>query len=282
VVIYGGGYVATELGQILHALGSKTIQVVRSEILRIADDDIKEKLYALMDASGYEYRNGTTIQKIVKTETAHTVYFSNGSIKEDVDTILVALGRTANVSGLGLETTDIKLTPSGHIQIDEFQTTTVQNVYAVGDVSGAMELTPVAIKAGRTLVERIFNNKPDLKMDFDLIPTVIFSHPPIGMLGLTEKEAKEKYGEENTGVYKSTYVNMFYSLIQDSSKKPKNFIKYIVNKQDNERIVGLHLIGRNCDEILQGAAIAIKMGATKKDFDSTIAIHPTGSEELVL
>ena len=282
VVVYGGGYIATELGQILHTLGTKAIQVVRSEVLKIADDDIRDQFYKLADLSGYEIRKGITITKVEKTENVHKVHFSDGSVEEDVDHVLVALGRPANIDGLGLDTTDIKITKSGHIEVDEFQTTSVPNVYAVGDVTGAAELTPVAIKAGRTLCERLFNNKPDLKMDYDLIPTVVFSHPPIGKIGLTEKEAKSKYGEENIASYKSTYVNMFYSLIENRDLKPKNLIKYIVNKADNEKIVGLHLIGRNCDEMLQGASIAIKMGATKKDFDRTVAIHPTGSEELVL
>mmetsp|Transcript_12509 Transcript_12509/g.12553 ORF Transcript_12509/g.12553 Transcript_12509/m.12553 type:complete len:413 (+) Transcript_12509:3-1241(+) len=282
VIVYGGGYIGTELGQILHALGTKVIQVVRSEILRIADDDIREQLYKLMDLSGYEYRKKTTIVKVEKTDSGLRVHLSDGTIEEDVDECIVATGRPANVEGLGLENTDIELTKKGHIKVDEFNVTTVPNVYAVGDVTGAAELTPVAIKTGRTLVERLFNNRPDLRMDHDLIPTVIFSHPPIGMIGLTESQAKEKYGEENIATYKSTYVNMFYSLIQDREKKPKNMIKYIVNKQEDEKIVGLHLIGKDCDEMLQGAAIAIKMGATKKDFDRTVAIHPTGSEELVL
>lgn len=181
-----------------------------------------------------------------------------------------------------MENTDVKLGDKGEIIVDEYQNTNVEGVYAIGDVTAKYELTPVAIKAGRTLAERLFNNRPGLKMDYENIPTVVFCHPPIGHIGLTENEAKEKYGEENIGVYTSNYVNMYYSLIQDADKKPKNLIKYITNKSDNERVIGLHLCGRNCDEMLQGAAIAIKMGATKKDFDSVVAIHPTGSEELVL
>lgn len=235
-----------------------------------------------MDLSGYEYRKKTVVEKVEKTDSGLKVHLSDGSVEENVDQVLVALGRPPNTDGLDIEKAGVELDGRGYVKVDEFNVTSVPNIYAVGDVTGAMELTPVAIKTGRTLVERLFNNRPDLKMDHSLIPTVVFSHPPIGMVGLTEKAAKEKYGEENIATYKSTYVNMYYSLIQDKTKKPRNLIKYIVNKQENERIVGLHLIGKDCDEILQGAAIAIKMGATKKDFDSTVAIHPTASEELVL
>lgn len=245
VVVYGGGYIGTELGQILHAMGSKVIQCARRDIMRIADDDIREQLYKLMDLSGYDYRKHTTVEKVEKTESGLRVHLSDGTIEEEVSEVIVALGRPANVEGLGLENTDIKLTERGHIQVNDLQETSVEKVYSVGDVTGAMELTPVAIKTGRTLVERLFNNRPDLKMDFDLIPTVVFSHPPMGMVGLTEREAKEKYGEDNIAVFKSTYVNMFYSLLQDREKKPRNLIKYVVLKNENERIIGLHLIGKD-------------------------------------
>lgn len=283
VVVLGGGYIATELGQILHTFGTHVIQVVRSKVLGFLDNEITEVLEKRMEATSYDLRKGLNIEKVEKLSNDNfKVHLSDGTVEDEVNYVLVATGRPANITGLGLETTDIKLGDRGEIVVDEFQNTSVENVYAIGDVTGKWELTPVAIKAGRTLSERLFNNRPDAKMDYTNIPTVIFSHPPIGTIGMSEKEAKAKYGEENIKCYRSTYVNMFYSLMKDKDKKPRDFVKYIVNTAENERIVGLHLIGRNVDEMLQGAAIAIKMGATKKDFDSCVAIHPTGSEELVL
>jgi glutathione reductase (NADPH) len=283
VVVLGGGYIATELGQILHTFGTHVIQVVRSKVLGFIDSEVTDVLEKRMEISGYDIRKNLNISKVEKvSDLNHKVTLSDGTVEEDVNYILVAAGRPANIVGLGLETTDIKLGKRGEIEVDEFQNTSVENVYAIGDVTGKWELTPVAIKAGRTLAERLFNNRPDAKMDYSNIPTVIFSHPPIGTIGMTEQQAKDKFGEENVACYKSSYVNMFYSLMKDKDAKPRDFIKYVVNKADNERLVGLHLIGRNVDEMLQGASIAIKMGATKKDFDSCVAIHPTGSEELVL
>lgn len=282
-IVVGGGYIAVELGQIMHSLGSNVTQIVRSDILTFIDDDCRDTLFKSMELSNYDIRKGVNITKIEKVgEKNYTVHLTNGTVEENVDFVLIAAGRPPSTVDLGLENTDIKLGDKQEIVVDEYENTTVDGVYAIGDVTGKWELTPVAIRAGRTLAERLFNNRAGLKVDYTDIPTVIFSHPPVGIIGLTEKAAKEKYGEENIGVYKSNYVNMFYSLIQDSSKKPRDIIKYIVNKKDDERVVGLHLCGRNVDEMLQGASIAIKMGATKKDFDRCIAIHPTGSEEMVL
>ena len=282
-IVYGGGYIAVELGQILHALGSEVIQVTRSDILNFVDDQVCEVLKKNMEITKYDLRKKVKIEKVEKIgDKNFTVTLDNGTKEENVECVLVAAGRPALVQNLGLENTDIKLGDKNEIIVDEYQNTNVEGVYAIGDVTGKYELTPVAIKTGRILSLRLFGGKTDLKMDFEDIPTVIFSHPPIGTIGLTEKEAKAKYGEENVGVYVSNYVNMFYSLMDNQDNKQKNIIKYLTNKKDDERVVGLHLCGRNCDEMLQGAGIAIKMGATKKDFDKCVAIHPTGSEELVL
>jgi glutathione reductase (NADPH) len=282
-VVLGGGYIAVELGQILHTYGTEVIQIVRSKILAFADDEVVEVLEKNMKIHNYDLRKKLNIDKIEKIADKNlTVYLTDGSTIENVDCVLVAVGRPANTEGLCLENTNIQLGKNGEIIVDEFQNTTVEGVYAIGDVTGKYELTPVAIKAGRILSERLFNNKPHLKMDYSNIPTVIFSHPPIGTIGMTEKEAKEKLGEENVGVYKSDYVNMFYSLMANMEDKQKALIKYVTDKTDNERVIGLHMVGRNSDEMLQGAGIAIRMGATKKDFDNCVAIHPTGSEELVL
>ena len=183
----------------------------------------------------------------------------------------------ACVSTLGLENTGIKQDKLGFIITDEYQNTSVPGVYAVGDIIGSHMLTPVAIAAGRKLAARLFNNQPNLKLDYTNIPSVIFSHPVSGSIGLSQQEAEDKYGKDNLKIYESKFVNMYYAL---TSHKPKTHYKLICLLPD-EKVVGLHLIGMGSDEILQGFGVAIKMGATKADFDSCVAIHPTAAEELV-
>jgi len=169
------------------------------------------------------------------------------------------------------------LDDQGFIQVDKFQTTTSKTIYAVGDVTGAVELTPVAIAAGRRLSERLFNQQTELFLDYHLIPTVVFTHPPIATIGLSEQQAKEQYGEEELTIYRSRFTPMYFALNEYRQKCEMKLI--CLGKE--EKIIGLHAIGRGVDEMLQGFAVAIKMGATKADFDNTIAIHPTGAEEFV-
>lgn len=180
---------------------------------------------------------------------------------------------------INLAATDVETTPSGHIKVDERQNTTAKGIYALGDImDGGIELTPVAVKAGRMLAERLFNPElPNAKMDYDLVPTVVFSHPPIGTIGLTEPEAEEKYGKDNIKVYTSTFAAMYTAVTQH--RQPCRMKLVCAGKE--EKIVGLHGIGFAVDEMIQGFAVAMKMGATKADFDSVVAIHPTGSEEFV-
>ena len=191
--------------------------------------------------------------------------------------MLWAIGRTPNTQELNIAAASIQLTSSGHIAVNEFQETNVPGIYALGDVTGEKELTPVAIKAGRLLAERLFNNKPTAKMDYHTIPTVVFSHPAIGTVGLTEEEAIHCYGKEAVTTYTSDFTSM-YTALADNRQAAK-FKLVTIGK--NEQIVGLHGIGHGVDEMIQGFAVAIKMGATKEDFDATVAIHPTGSEEFV-
>jgi len=192
------------------------------------------------------------------------------------DTAIFAIGRVANTS-LNLEGGGVTLDKNGHIIVDDYQNTQVKNIYAVGDITGKWELTPVAIAAGRQLAERLFNKKTNAKLDYSNIPTVIFSHPPIGSIGLTEKEAVEKYGRHKVTFYQATFTNMYHALTE---RKTKTCQKIICVGRD-EKVVGLHMIGIASDEILQGFGVAIKMGARKKDLDSVVAIHPTAAEEIV-
>jgi glutathione reductase (NADPH) len=199
----------------------------------------------------------------------------------DADIILYAPGRIPNVETLNLDKVGVELDGKGYIKVDDFQNTTADSVYALGDVCGKVELTPMAIAAGRRLSDRLFDGKEDSKTSYELVPTVVFAHPTIGTIGMTEKEAVAKYGESNIKVYKSRFPNLYYGIFQmESDEKPKTFMKLVCAGKE-ELVVGLHIIGMGADEMLQGFGVAMKMGATKADFDSSVAIHPTGAEELV-
>jgi glutathione reductase (NADPH) len=193
------------------------------------------------------------------------------------DSVLWAIGRTPATADLGLEQLGITLSESGHIPVDAFQNSAVPGIYSVGDVTGHFELTPVAIAAGRRLAERLFGGQPQAKVDYVDIPSVVFSHPPIGSVGLSEVEARQRYGDELVKVYQSRFTSLYFAVTEH---KPKTTVK-LVTVGPEERVVGLHVIGLGADELLQGFAVAIRMGATKRDFDRTLAIHPTAAEEVV-
>jgi len=196
----------------------------------------------------------------------------------EYDKVIWAIGRHPVVDILDLEKAGVQLTKDGHIKVDEFQNTTTPGIYAIGDVSGEAELTPVAIAAGRKLARRLFNNEPDLKQDYNNIPTVIFSHPPCGSIGLGEEEAIAAHGKDNVKVYSTTFTNMYHALIE---RKSQTYMKMVTLGKE-EKVIGLHLVGAGSDEMLQGFAVAIKMGATRAHFNDTVPIHPTASEEVVL
>ena len=192
------------------------------------------------------------------------------------DGVLWAIGRAPNTNSLDLDAAGITYDASGFVPVDDYQRTNVEHISALGDVTGRVALTPVAIAAGRRLADRLYGGMHDRHLDYEWIPTVIFSHPPIGTIGMTEVEAREKYGED-VCVYESRFTPMYYALSDD---KQRTMMK-LVTAGKEERIVGCHIIGDGADEMLQGFAVAIRMGATKKDFDDTVAIHPTSAEELV-
>ena len=201
----------------------------------------------------------------------------DGRTFEGFDALLWAIGRQPNTAGLGLENTGVETAPRGSIVVDAWQNTNVEGIYAIGDVTGRAELTPVAIAAGRRLSDRLFGGQPERRLSYEIIPTVIFSHPPIGTIGLTEDEARERHGADALRVYKSEFVPMFNALTE---AKPRTAMK-LVTIGEEERVVGCHIIGPGADEMAQGFAVALSMGARKRDLDDTIAIHPTSAEELV-
>jgi glutathione reductase (NADPH) len=199
-----------------------------------------------------------------------------GGTHAGFDSLVWAIGRAPNTSGLGLDAAGVALGAHGEIAVDEYQNTSARGIYSVGDVTGKAELTPVAIAAARRLSDRVFGGHKDRKLSYELIPTVVFAHPPIGTVGLSEEAARERYGSD-VRVYRTSFVGLFNALTTD---KPRTFMKLVCAGKD-ERVIGCHIIGVGADEMLQGFAVAMTAGATKRDFDDTIAIHPTSAEEMV-
>lgn len=277
VAIAGSGYIAVELAGVLNALGSDVTLIVRRDgVLRNFDPLLRELLTEAMDADGIRIVTHCEPAEL-RREDDDTLCFvaKNGERHAGYDQVIWAIGRDPN-TGIGIEAVGIECDDRGFINVDDYQATSVDNIFALGDVIGRVELTPVAIAAGRRLSDRLFGGMQDRKLDYDCIPTVVFSHPPIGTVGLTEYEAQEKYPDD-VKCYTATFNPMLYAL---SEHKVKAGMKLVCAGPD-ERIVGLHTIGAGSDEMLQGFAVAVKMGATKKDFDDTVAIHPTSAEEFV-
>lgn len=278
-VILGGGYIGVEIGSALRSFGVKTdIVEFQPTILSGFEDLLIEGYMDVAEREGFAdtIHTGVHATSIEKTDTGHIVHLSDGKQLE-AEMVLWAAGRVPNTSKLNLEATDVEVDQYGFIKVDKWQETTAKNIFSVGDVTGAVALTPVAIKAGRYLSERLFNGQDHLYMDYRLIPTVLFTEPPMGTIGLTEARAKAQYGEENIKVYTSTFTAMHSAITEN---RQKAYLKLVTYDED-EKIVGLHGVGQGMDELLEGFAVAITMGATKADFDRTVAIHPTVAEEFV-
>ena len=278
ILVIGAGYIATEFAGLLHGLGSKVTMLLRKDrLLRTFDHDIHQKVMADMRESGIEFLTEVDLQSLTDEHNTLGYRDSNGTGKDGYDCIIWAIGRHPNIAGLNLGAIGVEVDPRGFVQVDDFQNTSVPGIYAVGDVTPRAQLTPVAIAAGRRLSDRLFNNQPDSRLDYENIPTVIFSHPPVGTVGLSEAEALERYGGSEIRIYQNTFVDMRFAI---GEHKPRTLVKLIV-QGPNEKVVGCHVVGHAADEMIQGFAVALKMGATKQDFDRTVAIHPTAAEELV-
>lgn len=279
VAVVGAGYIAVELAGVLNSLGSETYLFVRQHApLRNQDPLIVETLLEVLAQDGIQLHTKALPEEVVKNADGSLTLKLQDGRETTVDTLIWAIGREPATDVINLEVTGVKTNSRGQIIVDKYQNTNVPGIYAVGDIiEGGIELTPVAVAAGRRLSERLFNNKPNEHLDYNLVPTVVFSHPPIGTVGLTEPQAIEQYGEENVKVYKSSFTAMYTAVTEH--RQPCRMKLVCVGK--DEKIVGLHGIGFGVDEMIQGFAVAIKMGATKADFDNTVAIHPTGSEEFV-
>jgi glutathione reductase (NADPH) len=280
VAVVGAGYIAVELAGVFYALGSETHLVVRKEKpLRGFDNMLSDTLVEQMAKHGPTLHNHSTPERIEKlSDDRLMVHLSNGKTIGPVDTLVWAIGREPATDNINIAATGITLDKRGFIPTDKFQNTEVDGIYAVGDNTGRAQLTPVAVAAGRRLCERLFNNKPNEHLDYSGIATVVFSHPVIGTVGLTEDEAIAEYGKDNIKVYNSQFTALYQAITEDYRDPTR---MKLICAGSEEKVVGLHSIGFGSDELLQGFAVAMKMGATKTDFDNTVAIHPTSAEEFV-
>lgn len=275
IVIAGGGYIACEFAGIFNGLGSQVVQLYRGEqILRGFDEDIRAALAEETRKKGIDLRTHTIILETEKQDAGYRLRLSDGSTLE-ADCILYAIGREPKTGGLGLEEAGVRLDAEGAVIVDKYSRSSVPSIYAIGDCTNRVNLTPVAIKEGAAFADTVFGNRP-WAMDHDCIPSAVFSQPPVATVGLTEAEARRRFGAVD--VYKSTFRPLKHTL---SGRDQKTMMKLVVERE-GQRVVGAHMVGADAPEIIQGIAIAVKMGATKAQFDQTVAIHPTAAEEFVL
>lgn len=279
VAIIGSGYIGVELASMLNGLGAETHLLLRGEHpLRHFDEMLGETLTDIMQQQGLLlHPNHQAKQITLQPDGKKTILCPSKTPITDLDTVIVAVGRAPHTFDLNLPALNLKQDKQGFIVVDRYQNTSVSGIYAIGDVTNAPALTPVAIAAGRKLADRLFNNQTNAHVNYENICSVIFTHPPIGSVGLSEKDAITAFGKDHIKVYKTKFNPMFDAL---SEEKTPTAMK-LITQGENEKIVGLHIIGNSADEMLQGFGVAIKMGACKKDFDDTVAIHPTSAEELV-
>jgi glutathione reductase (NADPH) len=274
VVVAGGGFIAVEFAGIFNGLGSAVTLVYRGpQILRGFDDDVRNTLAGEIVKKGIDVVVETTIDRIEKRENDLLLHLSDGSTLE-TDVVMAATGRKPNVENLGLEEVGVAFDRNGAIRVDEYSRSSVENIYAVGDVTDRINLTPVAIQEAMAFVDTVFRGNPRA-MDHADVPSAVFSHPPVGTVGLTELQARERHGALD--IYRSTFRPLKHTL---SGRDEKTMMKLIV-AQDSQRVVGVHMVGLDAPEIIQGMAVAVKIGATKQVFDATVGIHPTAAEEFV-
>ncbi len=277
VAVVGSGYIACELAASFHELGSQVEHFIRKErLLTNFDVMLGKSLMREVSALGMLVQQNVVPAAVRDVSGKKTLVAQDGREFTGFDCVLWAIGRDANVAGLDLQKAGVALDDSSYVITDGFQNTNVRGVYAIGDVTGRAALTPVAIAAGRRLSDRLFGGKPERHLDYNLIPTVIFTHPPIGTVGASEAEARAQYGDA-VKVYVADFTPMYHAM---TTRKTHTDMK-LVCVGPEQRIVGCHILGAGADEMLQGFAVAIRMGATKADFDDTVAIHPTSAEELV-
>jgi glutathione reductase (NADPH) len=275
IAIVGGGYIAVEFASIFNGFGSEVVDIIRrEELLHGFDDDLRVMLAQEMRNRGIEIRTGTQIARILRG--AHGGYSVFTALGQEIsaDLVMYATGRRPNTRGLGLAEAGVQLDANGAVVVDEWQRSSVPNVYAIGDVTDRLNLTPVAIAEGRAIAETLFNDNPT-RMNHEEVPTAVFGQPPIGTVGLTEAEAHRR--NRAIDVYCARFKPMKNTL---SGREERTFMKLVVDAE-TDRVLGCHMLGQDAPEIIQGLAIAIKCGATKSQFDETVGIHPSAAEEFV-
>ncbi len=277
VAVIGAGYIAVELAGLMNALGSDTSLLLRGQhLLARFDAMLRDTLMEEMLNSGVNILSCIHLEKLEQVADGIELVGADGNRHGPFDCVIWATGRRPVTADLGLEAAGVNTDEQGFIPTDEWQQTNIANITAIGDATGRAALTPVAIAAGRRLADRLWGGQSERKLDYDLIPSVVFTHPPIATVGLTEDEAREQHGDA-VKVYQSRFTPMYNAFTRHKSKTAIKLVTVGVK----EKVVGLHIIGEGADEMLQGFAVAMRMGATKKDFDDTIAIHPTSAEEIV-
>jgi glutathione reductase (NADPH) len=275
LAIVGGGYIGVEFAGIFNALGSQVMMLIRGDtVLRGFDNDVRSLLTQEMRKKGIDLRSETFIRDIEKRPDGTLSLLTTMGDTLEVDAVLYATGRRPNTEGLGLAELGVRLDARGAIEVDEWSRTSVESLYAVGDVTDRINLTPVAISEGRALAETLFHDNPT-KMDHSGVASAVFSQPPVGTVGLTEREARELHGQVD--VYVSNFRPMKHTL---SGRDERTMMKVIVERASG-RVLGFHMVGADAPEIIQGMAVALKCGVTKKQLDSTVGIHPTAAEEFV-
>lgn len=274
MVIVGGGYIAVEFAGIFSGLGVEVTEIIRADtVLRGFDEDIRFALDEEIKKRGINLLNETVVRSIEKTDEGYCLRLA-GNETITTDLVMYATGRRANTKGLGLEQAGVRMRDNGSIAVDEWNRTSVPHIYAVGDVTDRIQLTPVAIQEGRAVAETLFNDNP-ITLDYNDVPSAVFSTPPIATVGLTEEEARRRHGKVDV------YVSRFKPLIHTLSGRDERTIMKMIVDPDSDRVVGCHMMGMDAPEIIQGVAIALKCNATKAQFDATVGIHPSAAEEFV-
>ena len=277
VAIIGGGYIAVELAGVLRALGSTVALLVRGQrLLGHFDAEVSAQLAENLRLQGVELHFGCEVKALERQSGRVRAVLQNGPEHSVFDNVLFATGRVPSTHGLGLEQAGVALGEKGAIEVDAYQNTSVPGIFAVGDVTGRVTLTPVAIAAARRLMDRLYGGQPDARLDYDNVPSVVFAHPPFGTVGLSEEEARKRFDKV------TTYHSRFRPMLQALGDGDVRTVFKMVCAGDDEKVVGIHLLGEGADEILQGFAVALKAGVTRRQMEDTVAIHPTSAEEVVL
>lgn len=277
IAIVGGGYVAVEFAGLLRALGSEVDVLARERLLESFDEEMVQALTQQMEAQGIRLSLHSAVRAVFRTSGGIMLDDVSAGARGPFDALLWAVGRVPNTEALTLDAAGVQVDDRGHVRTDARQDTSVAGIHAVGDVTAHKALTPVAVAAGRRLADRLFGSQPDALLDYANIPSVVFAEPPLGMVGLTEAQAREQYGDRVTS-HCTRFTPMQWAL---AGRKEQSVMKLVCAGAE-ERVVGIHALGPGVDEMLQGFAVALKLGLHKRDLDATVAIHPTSAEELVL